>query len=38
LVAGRLDPTPSLNTQVLLATGIIVIGVDEWVVKLANVA
>jgi len=33
-----LKPTPSPNTQVLLASGIIVIGVNDWVIKLANVA
>jgi hypothetical protein len=31
-------PTSSPNTQVLLASGIIVIGVDDWVSKLANIA
>lgn len=34
----ELIPTPAPNTQVLLASGIIVIGVDDWVIKLANVA
>ena len=33
-----LKPPPSPNTQVLLASGIIVIGVNDWVIKLANVA
>ena len=32
------NSTPSPNTQVLLASGVIVIGVDDWVTKLANVA
>ena len=38
LVAGRLDPTPSPNTQILLPSGIIVFGVNDWVTKLADVA
>ena len=32
------DSTPSPNTQVLLPSGIIVMGVDDWVTKLADVA
>ena len=36
-VVAALDSTPSPNTQVLLASGITVIGVDDWVIKLAEV-
>ena len=32
------DSTPAPNTQVFLASGIIVAGVDDWVIKLADVA
>jgi len=38
VVTGEIDSTPFPNTQVLLASGIIVIGVNDWVIKLANVA
>ena len=33
-----IDSTSPTNTQVLLASGVIVMGVDDWVIKLANVA
>lgn len=32
------DSTPAPNTQVFLPSGIIVSGVDGWVIKLANIA
>ena len=32
------NSTPAPNTQVLLPSGIIVLGVDDWVIKLADVA
>jgi hypothetical protein len=38
LVAGRLDPTPSPNTHILLPSGITLLGVENWVTKLADVA
>ena len=38
LVAGRLDSTPSPNTHILLPSGITLLGVENWVTKLADVA
>jgi hypothetical protein len=32
------NSTPSPNTQVLLASGITVIGIDDWIINLANIA
>jgi hypothetical protein len=37
-VAGRLDSTPSPNTHILLPSGITLLGVENWVTKLADVA
>jgi len=38
VVTGEFDSTPSHNAQIFLASGIIVIGVDDWINKLANIA
>ena len=38
LVAGRLDPTPTSNTLLLLPSGIRVSGIQSWVRKLTDVA
>ena len=38
LVTALLDSTPSPNTHILLPSGITVIGVEDWVTKLADVA
>jgi len=38
LVAGRLDPTPTPDTLLLLPSAIRVSGVESWVRKLAGVA
>ena len=35
---GEIDSTSSPNTHILLPSGIIVFGVENWVTKLANVA
>ena len=37
LVAGRLDPSPSPDTLLLLPSGISVSGIETWVRKLADV-
>ena len=34
----EIHSTPSPNTHILLPSGIILSGIDEWVTKLANVA
>jgi hypothetical protein len=38
LVAGRLDSTPYPNTHILLPSGITLLGVENLVTKLADVA
>ena len=38
LTAAAPDSTRSPNTQIFLSSGIAVIGIDEWVGKLANAA
>ncbi len=37
-VPGGFDSTPTTNTQVLFPSGIIVAGIDDWVIKLAGAA
>tara|TARA_B100001146_G_scaffold26183_1_gene19773 strand:- start:114 stop:296 length:183 start_codon:yes stop_codon:yes gene_type:complete len=37
-VARWLDSTPSPNTHILLPSGITLLGVENWVTKLADVA
>jgi hypothetical protein len=37
VLIGKFDPTPSPDTHILLPSGITLLGVENWVTKLADV-